>query len=70
MAGRLYYEYKLGMDRVQNNGICMCVRTGTSMEGKNMTGETAFVRETGPAHLSGFNRDITTVFINLDLIEN
>lgn len=39
----------------------MYVRTGTGMDGTNVTGETAFLIETDPAHLSVLNRDITTI---------
>lgn len=48
----------------------MYVRTGTGMDGTNVTGETFIVIEIDPAHSSVMNRDITTIFISLDLIEN
>lgn len=48
----------------------MYVRTGTGMEGTNVTDETEFCIEIHTAHWSASSRDITTIFIRLDLIEN
>lgn len=63
MARRLYtISINSEWTEFGTKGICVYVRTGTRMQGTNMSEERAFMTVTDSAHLSVLNQDITTIF--------